>query len=421
MRHLTQGVLGYGKVVGMQQSLESFKALAVHDYIDPFFEADIDMYYQTPGQFSLALKRSSTRVALYGKAHVAIRQQFFNGCDTQERLRLFKQKVEAAGISDWITACLNTANGDKKQVDIVDVCDVGKGRTIYKVMLSDKRAFVLKEKENEVQAIYNKLAGLCGVGYAQSWFIEKGDHYFELTQWLDDDAVFHYKKEGLIDMYARAAAFGDLIGLGDRHFENYIATSGELIAIDAAHIEVSDNDHWTKKYIAGGLYECCVLQYYVNDPENFGTYFKQFFSAYNTAASGFYHTVTNLDATQGEGLADIQAQWSGESQFLRHMGHIYGQSLQEMVDRLVYKQVLAQLVEQGVALETYPELKMYYFADKDRLSTFFRMEDMSGSIFDTIQVLASEHLGVTGQYFKDHARSMEQVKGVIQRRDTVSS
>ena len=70
----------------------------------------------------------------------------------------------------------------------------------------------------------------------------------------------------LIEMYAKAAAFGDFLEVGDRHFENYISRGkNTIIAIDVAHLMEKDNQHWTKKYIAGGLYEICLLQYYMND------------------------------------------------------------------------------------------------------------------------------------------------------------
>ena len=36
------------------------------------------------------------------------------------------------------------------------------------------------------------------------------------------------------------------------------------------------NEHWTKKYIAGGLYEFCLLQYYISDKKQFDHYLSPF-------------------------------------------------------------------------------------------------------------------------------------------------
>ena len=65
------------------------------------------------------------------------------------------------------------------------------------------------------------------------------------------------------------------------------------------------------------------------------------------------------------------------------------------VDRLPYKKVLQQLVANNISLLDYPELRMYQLADADRISTFFRIEEESINLFESIEKLALDHLGVT--------------------------
>ena len=80
---------------------------------------------------------------------------------------------------------------------------------------------------------------------------------------------------------------------------------------------------------------------------------------------------------------------------------VYQGALIEMFRRLPYKDILKQLVENQLNLSAYPDLKMFYYADQGRISTFFRVEELSEPIFDTIQHLADKHLGITPQFFKD--------------------
>ena len=89
------------------------------------------------------------------------------------------------------------------------------------------------------------------------------------------------------------------------------------------------------------------------------------------------------------------------------------QSLNTMLDRLVYKQMLQRISEKKISLESFPLLKMYYLADKDRLSTFFRLEEESTHIFDQIEKLAKDHLGISKQYFLDKNQFTMSLKDAI--------
>ena len=50
---------------------------------------------------------------------------------------------------------------------------------------------------------------------------------------------------------------------------------------------------------------------------------------------------------------------------------VYQGALIEMFRRLPYKDILKQLVENQLDLSAFPDLKMFYYADQGRISTFF--------------------------------------------------
>ena len=124
---------------------DRFNQWAINDRIDPFFDDDIESYFSDPNQFSLNIKRSKTKVALYGSVHVGIRQQWFNQCSLQDRNALLVAKATAAGIDGWLSDQLGVPLNR-----IESVSDVGKGRTIYKISVAGERSYVLKEKTNRL-------------------------------------------------------------------------------------------------------------------------------------------------------------------------------------------------------------------------------------------------------------------------------
>lgn len=391
--------------------LSQFNDIAIHDRIDPFFKEDIEIFFENDDIFSLNLKRSKQKVSLYGSEHVNIRQQFFNQCDLRKRLAVFIRKIEAATISDWVYNQLGI-----KGIDILDVEDIGKGRTIYKFKTKQNGIYVLKEKTNDTQQQFNAIAKAFGVPSSKSWFYQVNGIYWELAPFLDEEEVFHYKKDHLFEMYATSAAFGDFIELGDRHFENYISTNNQLIAIDVSHLMEPDNEHWTKKYIAGGLYECCLLLYFISDSSQFEQYLRRFFKAYANQVSHIFDQVESVsihDQDLGKTIKIIKEKWKNPSHFIQHMQSIYFSALNDMMDRIVYKQLLQQLHDKQVGLTKHQSLMMYQMADANRISTFFRLEDETDDIFGQIEILAREHLGVSSQYYADSKQALEPLRASL--------
>jgi hypothetical protein len=392
----------------MDKLIRAFNALSIYNRIDPYFEEDIQFYYENDAEFSLDLKRSKSELALYGNEHVRFRQAFFNDLPPERRRHLCIEKLKSANILDWVLSLLAC-----KESDIVNIMDIGKGRSIYKLETASNQSYVIKEKANNQQQVFKEMAKQFSMPSPHSFFMKCNEKDWELTKFLDEYEVFNEKKDALVPIYATSAAFGDLIDLGDRHFENYISSGHQLIAIDVSHLLEEDNEHWTKKYIAGGLYEACVLQYYIGDEVNFKHYVELFFEAYQTQAMNLFEIKTQL-LGDFDWLSAINHKWVSPQQFVEHMHAIYIPALSEMFDRLIYKSLLRQLVANNVELEEYPELKMYYLADHSRISTFFRVEDISKDPFPLIRELAFKHLGITPQYFTDHAHSLSKVKAVLE-------
>jgi len=392
----------------MDKLIRAFNALSIHNRIDPYFEEDILFYYENNAEFSLELKRSKSELALYGNEHVRLRQAFFNELSQERRRHLCIEKLKSANILDWVLSSLAC-----KEAGIVNVTDIGKGRSIYKLETASNQSYVIKEKANNQQQVFKEMAKQFSMPSPKSFFMKCNEKDWELTEFLDEHEVFTEKKDALVSIYATSAAFGDFIDLGDRHFENYISSGHQLIAIDVSHLLEGDNEHWTRKYIAGGLYEACILQYYIGDEVNFKHYVELFFEAYQTQAMNLFQMKTQL-LGDFDWLSTLNHKWVSSQQFVEHMHAIYIPALSEMFDRLTYKSLLRQLVDNNLSLEEYPELKMYYLADDSRISTFFRVEDISKDPFPLIRELSLKYLGISAQYFKDHAHLLSRIKSVLE-------
>ena len=79
-------------------------------------------------------------------------QAFFNELPIERRVSLCVSKLKAANILDWVLETLSISLSD-----IVDAVDVGKGRSIYK-LITNNMAYIIKAKTNNNQFIFNQIA-----------------------------------------------------------------------------------------------------------------------------------------------------------------------------------------------------------------------------------------------------------------------
>ena len=69
-----------------------------------------------------------------------------------------------------------------------------------------------------------------------------------------------------------------------------------------------------------------------------------------------------------------------------------------------------------ISLDNHPELRMYQLSDSDRISTFFRIEEESLNLFDEIEKLALDHVGVTKKYFSDYQQTTSKIRQTLNPR-----
>ena len=366
-------------------ALAQFRHVSIEGRIAPFSKDDIQEFLDDPHVFSLSLNRSSTHLALYGMCHTQHRQQFFNGLSTPMRCWIVQQKIQAAELADWLCACMGVSLST-----LTDATDIGKGRSIYKLTFQNERVMVLKEKHNHMQQQFNGWANQYKWPVGCSYFHTQPTKIWELSTYLAQSDGGNYSTEKVIGMHAKAAALGDVIGLGDRHFENYMLHNGQLVAIDVSYLMDKNNNEWTKKYIAGGLYELCILQDYLTHPTQFEAALRLFFLVYRQQVHDLFDHPTLLN--------DVPLAWHTPEQCVAYAIQHHLSSLQVMIERLPYKRRLAHLVESGVGLEGMPDLTMYYYADHHRRSTFFRCDELATNIMADLDALAAKRgMGDVGQ------------------------
>ena len=88
----------------------------------------------------MSLKYPKSELSLYGASHVYI-QAAFNELPIERRVSLCVSKLKAANILDWVLETLSISLSD-----IVGTVDVGKGRSIYK-LITNNMAYIIKENK----------------------------------------------------------------------------------------------------------------------------------------------------------------------------------------------------------------------------------------------------------------------------------
>ena len=88
---------------------------------------------------------------------------------------------------------------------------------------------------------------------------------WEVSEYLGDLNVNDYlvKHDSNLDLeasLAKKAALGDILGIGDRHFENYMIRSGDVFSVDVSIMFWPNNEWWSEKYMKAGLYEVATLE-----------------------------------------------------------------------------------------------------------------------------------------------------------------
>ena len=202
---------------------------------------------------------------------------------------------------------------------------------------------------------------------------------WQFADYVAGEHVSHCILEGrvtsdLVEQLARQACLGDVLGRGDRHFENYLLVDDVLYPLDVSYMFWPDNETWVQRYIEGGQSECCVLEY-------FSDYEDVFWNAYAAMWE-------SLGERKADVLGMIRRFFTGDvaEQAVSFVEHRLASSsyvdqrrasataaLAVYHKRLGYKVKLAERVATGSG-DLDAMLWMYYYANKDRLTAFFLID-----------------------------------------------
>ncbi len=374
-------------VENVSRITEEFRAQAFpHGFgFDSFEVDDVVNYFCSEDHYNLSLRKVRGQGILYGTIHADLRRQFFNDLPLQARIDVVMPKLRHFNID----VHLRDFVGMRSRVPILDVEDIGMGHSVYRLSTAHGEV-VVKQEDVPNQQFYMEFQR--ALGYP--WF--RSQHYvgkrtWELTDYLgptnlNDVLVNHGVSDwdGLIDQLARHAAMGDVLGREDRHFENYVVQGNAILPVDTSMLFGDGNEQWSERYIAGGLYEICVLSQFVDDEMRFAHYFSRFQASYMAQCrmlTNAKDAILRLIAEFFDEDRELSYRCSYVRQRLENRDypilqfHRYRSGMEEMMRRRVIRRAIQRKVAvDSAVLDRSPILKMYYLADKGRVSTLFLLE-----------------------------------------------
>jgi hypothetical protein len=411
----------------IQRFLKEFSSCAIPQLgFNSFCIDDVLDFLMNDNQFEFRLKRPAG--VLYGRQHAAIRQSLINNLPAELRLPLVRSKLSAL-FSSLSVFPLFSFHQDGLVIE--DAYDIGMGHSVYLVKVNIDgiaRNYVFKQEELQHQVFHcNLLKELKLADFKTFHFT--GTKCLEISQYLGPvvlTTVVTSKNQNKIEKFekqlARHAAFGDILGRGDRHLENYVVLEDEICPIDVSFLFDKENESWTRKYVMAGMYEICLLISYCKTPEILADKIKVFFDNYQDYYLQLRQQINSIEAhiisfygtDQHTGTMQkiefIRARLFDESYF-NAQRQLYLESFFIMLRRLVYKDVLGKLAtDHPKAVESYPVLKMYFLADQDRLSCFYLLETELSNTFQDIELLANKYLKLDKSYFELEIQKIDQLE-----------
>ena len=363
---------------------------------DAFEIDDVINYFCSEDHYNLSLRKVRGQGVLYGTIHASLRRQFFNDLPLQARIDVVLPKMRHFNID----VHLRDFVGMRSRVPILDVEDIGMGHSVYRLSTAHGEV-VVKQEDVPNQQFYMEFQR--ALGYP--WF--RSQHYvgkrtWELTDYLGptnlNDVLVNNGVsdwDGLIDQLARHAAMGDVLGREDRHFENYVVRGNSILPVDTSMLFGDGNEQWSERYIAGGLYEICVLSQFVEDEGLFSHYFSRFQFSYMAQCrmlTQSTNAILRLIAEFFDEDRDLSYRCSYVRQRLENKDypilqfHRYRSGMEEMMRRRVIRMAIQRKVlAEPEVLDRSPILKMYYLADQGRVSTLFLLELHRQQVEDALE------------------------------------
>jgi hypothetical protein len=361
---------------------------------DAFTQDELDHFLNDPSQWGFALKKERGRGILYGKRHTNLRCQLVNDRPKEERLKILGDKFRFFKIPEKLHVMVNNS----LHFTISDIVDIGMGNSVYRVTLhlsnGEEMAVVVKQEEWDAQSFFSRLSRELGWPYYRSSHIKDNYGGWQVLDYLGNTTIYDAvtRPEERTDIrlieaqLAQHAALGDVLGRGDRHFENYLVRHGIVYPIDVSFLFWDGSEEWVWKYIAGGMSEYTLLSLAKSDEEfneRREAFWEVYFNTLKQLATQEELICRNIEECFGEKdpgtaikTAFVHERLSNYEAFYEAQKQLYDDGHHEMCRRKEMKLKLRELaVSSPQVLEENPWLKMYYLADLDRFSTFFLLED----------------------------------------------
>jgi hypothetical protein len=363
--------------------IEAFKPLSFPKGFgfDVFTTDDFTAFLSDDNQFEFSLKKAKGAHILYGLVHAQVRRQLFNGLSKELRLSVFRKKAEAFKLFDKLGFIPD---------EIQDCWDIGMGHSVYAVTLPAK-TIVIKQEELPNQSLFCLLLTALGWPSFESFHVDSKGIGWEISDYLGPVSLCDVLqaqpdlRQDIEDQLAKHAALGDILGRGDRHYDNYMMTPKGLVPIDISFLFWEGNEAWDYKYIAGGIYEFNVLRRYTGSrlDEKKG----RFFNIYKDTLLELKRAQPLLESHISTFLGQFDLEAEAKLDFIRKrldnidayfqsQVKLYEEGFTEMQRRERLKRCLEEWVkEDPTCLEKNPVLKMYALADFNRPSCFFLLEE----------------------------------------------
>lgn len=341
-----------------------------------------------PSQFQLSLNKQSGRHLLFGVAHIQNRRSLLNDIPSPLRKTLLAQKLQWHGLSSKLTEFnAHTLNASvDHDVRIADITDIGRAHSIYRVDLAGPapRSVVIKKEASTYTVFYHRLLMVLEWPHHPTSSYQDENGEWELSPFLGDsslDQVLLSPNEiqnptDLCRQLAAHAALGDVVGRGDRHHENYMVQDGTLYPIDVSFLFWEENESWISTYVEGGLYEVNAIEA-LHEQCNW-TLFRE---AYCEAMDQIRHHKNEIQSIIRDYFGSKDPQTHQKIAFITtrltptytmDQLSLYESAMDTYRSRIPIKHELQRWGNRHpTQLALHDRLKMYYYANQDRLAAFF--------------------------------------------------
>lgn len=363
------------------QILNDFREVALERQgFFAFTAEDIAQFIANDLQFGFEFNKKKNQGTLYGFRHTQIRRQLLNQSPQSLVIELIRRKLKNLQI-------LPTE-------PILEVEDLGMGQAVYRIRTS-RQHFVIKRTESaQLQPFY------CQVLKALGWpAYESHTHTIQQTVWeitdylgrtnLADEINFNpHLESSLVIQLAKHAALADVVGRGDRHFENYVVQNHTIFPVDISHLFWDNNEEWIRKYCRAGLYEICADS---NQEPLFFEHYSRTMAELNSQKNVIIGAIERHFPDSAESKTGfVSARLT--PQYLDDQIRLYQSSIDELNRRKPYQSWLnAMALVDPDHLKSNELLYMYFLANQNRNAAFFLIEERQEPILDWIKSWAHKH------------------------------